>query len=248
MCDSPIGKRQSYLEWTDYFMAMAFLAAKRSKDPSTQVGCCIVNEDKKIVALGYNGFPIGCSDDVSRGHKYFIFFFFCDFVDFRFHQTHWSKCRNSHGARKPAIRCNRNSRTCVMLRWMLCSIKIRPIWRIAACMWHYFHATNVPKWSFNRASRKLFICPINMRRSPKWLHRRECWTQPAFNTHSMYRRVRKLLSILRKSIGRKTSINCRPRRLKNHRHPNELGTHQVNEIVLFLPCFFIAKRFGIFST
>lgn len=56
-------KRESYLEWQDYFMAMAFLAAKRSKDPSTQVGCCIVNEDKKIVALGYNGFPIGCSDD-----------------------------------------------------------------------------------------------------------------------------------------------------------------------------------------
>lgn len=59
----PAKKRNDYLEWPDYFMAMAFLAAKRSKDPSTQVGCCIVNEDKKIVALGYNGFPIGCSDD-----------------------------------------------------------------------------------------------------------------------------------------------------------------------------------------
>lgn len=44
-------------------MAMAFLAAKRSKDPSTQVGACIVDEDKKIVGVGYNGFPIGCSDD-----------------------------------------------------------------------------------------------------------------------------------------------------------------------------------------
>lgn len=60
---SPSKKRENYLEWNDYFMAMAFLAAKRSKDPSTQVGACIVNEDRKIVGLGYNGFPIGCSDD-----------------------------------------------------------------------------------------------------------------------------------------------------------------------------------------
>lgn len=45
-------------------MATAFLAAKRSKDPCSQVGACIVNEDKKIVGVGYNGMPIGCSDDV----------------------------------------------------------------------------------------------------------------------------------------------------------------------------------------
>lgn len=44
-------------------MASAFLAAKRSKDPCSQVGACIVNEDKKIVGIGYNGMPIGCSDD-----------------------------------------------------------------------------------------------------------------------------------------------------------------------------------------
>lgn len=80
MCDSSTGKREKYLEWPDYFMAMAFLAAKRSKDPSTQVGCCIVNEDKKIVALGYNGFPIGCSDDVCK----------CSFVSY-FHFIHPSK-------------------------------------------------------------------------------------------------------------------------------------------------------------
>lgn len=56
-------KRLDYLEWADYFMATAFLAAKRSKDPSTQVGACIVNKDKKIVGVGYNGFPNGCDDD-----------------------------------------------------------------------------------------------------------------------------------------------------------------------------------------
>ncbi|XP_063227906.1 deoxycytidylate deaminase [Bacillus rossius redtenbacheri] len=56
-------KRNDYLEWTDYFMATAFLAAKRSKDPCSQVGACIVNSEKKIVGVGYNGMPIGCSDD-----------------------------------------------------------------------------------------------------------------------------------------------------------------------------------------
>ncbi|KRT85216.1 hypothetical protein AMK59_2303, partial [Oryctes borbonicus] len=56
-------KRSSYLDWEEYFMATAFLAAKRSKDPVTQVGACIVNEDKHIVGIGYNGMPRGCSDD-----------------------------------------------------------------------------------------------------------------------------------------------------------------------------------------
>uniref|UniRef100_A0A182WTZ0 Probable deoxycytidylate deaminase n=1 Tax=Anopheles quadriannulatus TaxID=34691 RepID=A0A182WTZ0_ANOQN len=59
----PSGKRQDTLDWAECFMAMAFLAAKRSKDPSTQVGACIVNEDNRIVGIGYNGFPKGCSDD-----------------------------------------------------------------------------------------------------------------------------------------------------------------------------------------
>lgn len=44
-------------------MAVAFLTAMRSKDPSTQIGACIVNQDKRIVGVGYNGFPKGCSDD-----------------------------------------------------------------------------------------------------------------------------------------------------------------------------------------
>ena len=56
-------KRRDYLSWDDYFMAVAFLTAKRSKDPNTQVGACIVNAQKRIVGLGYNGFPKGASDD-----------------------------------------------------------------------------------------------------------------------------------------------------------------------------------------
>lgn len=45
------------LSWDDYFMCLALLSAKRSKDPQTQVGACIVSPDKKIVGIGYNGFP-----------------------------------------------------------------------------------------------------------------------------------------------------------------------------------------------
>jgi dCMP deaminase len=56
-------KRQDYISWDEYFMGVALLSAKRSKDPSTQVGACIVNDKNKIVGAGYNGLPIGCSDD-----------------------------------------------------------------------------------------------------------------------------------------------------------------------------------------
>ena len=57
------GKRQDYLTWDEYFMGVAKLSGLRSKDPHTQVGACIVSSDNKILSMGYNGFPIGCSDD-----------------------------------------------------------------------------------------------------------------------------------------------------------------------------------------
>lgn len=56
-------KRESVLTWNQYFMGLAHLSAKRSKDPNTQVGACIVNEDKRVVGIGYNGLPRNCSDD-----------------------------------------------------------------------------------------------------------------------------------------------------------------------------------------
>ncbi len=56
-------KRKDYISWDEYFMGIALLSAKRSKDPNTQVGACIVNQLNKIVGIGYNGFPIGCPDD-----------------------------------------------------------------------------------------------------------------------------------------------------------------------------------------
>lgn len=57
-------KRSEYISWEEYFMGVAILSAKRSKDPGTQVGACIVNEDNRIMSVGYNGMPYGCSDDV----------------------------------------------------------------------------------------------------------------------------------------------------------------------------------------
>mgnify|MGYP003235217125 FL=1 len=56
-------KRKDYISWDEYFMGVAKLSALRSKDPNTQVGACIVSSDNKILSMGYNGLPRGCSDD-----------------------------------------------------------------------------------------------------------------------------------------------------------------------------------------
>lgn len=56
-------KRTDYISWDEYFMGVATLAGMRSKDPNTQVGACIVGNDNKILSIGYNGLPSGCSDD-----------------------------------------------------------------------------------------------------------------------------------------------------------------------------------------
>ena len=56
-------KRKDYISWDEYFMGVSLLAAKRSKDPNTQVGACIVDANNIILSTGYNGFPYGCSDD-----------------------------------------------------------------------------------------------------------------------------------------------------------------------------------------
>ena len=56
-------KRKDYISWDEYFMSVAILSGMRSKDPNTQVGACIVSSDNEILSMGYNGLPIGCSDD-----------------------------------------------------------------------------------------------------------------------------------------------------------------------------------------
>ena len=58
-----MAKRDDYISWDEYFMGIALLSARRSKDPSTQVGACIVDDNTKIMSVGYNGFPHGCDDD-----------------------------------------------------------------------------------------------------------------------------------------------------------------------------------------
>ena len=57
------------INWDEYFMGIALLSAKRSKDPSTQVGACIVDDDHKVVSIGYNGMPRGIADNESNIHK-----------------------------------------------------------------------------------------------------------------------------------------------------------------------------------
>lgn len=56
-------KRNDFITWDTYFMGVADLSSHRSKDDSSRVGACIVNDRNHIIGIGYNGFPIGCSDD-----------------------------------------------------------------------------------------------------------------------------------------------------------------------------------------
>lgn len=57
------GKREDYLSWEEFFMGSAILVSARSKDPSNQVGACLVNDDKKVLSLGYNGLTRNMDDD-----------------------------------------------------------------------------------------------------------------------------------------------------------------------------------------
>lgn len=56
--------RYDYIRWDEYFMGLAMFSAQRSKDPSTQVGACIVSKENKIISVGYNGMPTGCIDEL----------------------------------------------------------------------------------------------------------------------------------------------------------------------------------------
>jgi dCMP deaminase len=58
-----IEPRKDYITWDDYFMGIALLSAMRSKDPSSQVGACIVSDEKRILSIGYNGTTRGIEDD-----------------------------------------------------------------------------------------------------------------------------------------------------------------------------------------
>lgn len=63
-------KRKDYFSWDEYFMGIALLSSQRSKDNNTQVGACIVSLKNKILSVGYNGMPTGCSDDEMPWERY----------------------------------------------------------------------------------------------------------------------------------------------------------------------------------
>ena len=68
-------KKEDYISWSNYFMELAKLTSKRSKDPSSRVGACIVNKENKIISVGYNGLPNGMNDDDfnwSRNNDFWI--------------------------------------------------------------------------------------------------------------------------------------------------------------------------------
>lgn len=62
-------KRTDYISWDDYFMGISLLSGMRSKDPSTQVGACIVDNNNRIVSIGYNGLLMDVVMKISLGRE-----------------------------------------------------------------------------------------------------------------------------------------------------------------------------------
>lgn len=62
-------KREDYISWDEYFMGVALITGLRSKDPNSQVGCCIASSDNRILSLGYNGAPRGLNDDLMKWNR-----------------------------------------------------------------------------------------------------------------------------------------------------------------------------------
>lgn len=62
-------KPHDIINWDEFFMGLASMSALRSKDPSSQVGACIADQDNKVVSIGYNGMPRGCPEDKLTWNK-----------------------------------------------------------------------------------------------------------------------------------------------------------------------------------
>lgn len=54
----------SPIDWDTYFMSVAILTSKRSKDNNTQVGAVIVDKYRRIIGCGYNGFISGLDESL----------------------------------------------------------------------------------------------------------------------------------------------------------------------------------------
>jgi len=59
-----LAPKSDIITWDDFFMGVCKLAAERSRDPSTAVGCCIVDDFNNIVGVGFNGLPRGCDPNL----------------------------------------------------------------------------------------------------------------------------------------------------------------------------------------
>ena len=99
--DTKDSKREDYIKWDEYFKGIAMLSAQRSKDPSTQVGACIVDANNKIVGIGYNGFPRGCSDDELPLHTVYLDTYYIDRTEVT--NGEYAQCVSS-GACRPPVR------------------------------------------------------------------------------------------------------------------------------------------------
>ena len=133
-------KRTDYLSWDEYFMGIAVLSSLRSKDPHTQVGACIVNQDKRIVGVGYNGFPRGCSDDeIPWGRD-------GDWVNTKYPYV-------CHAELNAILNANGNLKGCTLY------VDLFP----CSCTWTSFPATSAPRQSSRRGFPESSIFRTNTR-------------------------------------------------------------------------------------
>lgn len=200
-------KKTDYLDWDEYFMALTFLAAKRSKDPATQVGACIINPDKRIVSLGYNGMPRGCSDDEfpwgkdttnSEMDSKFLYgiemletrIIICSFSPMNFfclNRISWNfvSLFSFFVLQSNNIDINNNEYCfrvqCVTQRSMPYWTRILQTSRVARYTLACFHVTSVPKLSYNQASERLFTCPTRTPIRRRRKHRKGCYKRPLLN-------------------------------------------------------------------
>jgi len=92
-------KRKDYLSWDEAFMQTAYVIAQRSKDPNTQNGAVIVDENNIVVGLGYNGFPRGCSDEKLPWERE------GDFLDTKYAYVVHAEENAVYNANKPTENC-----------------------------------------------------------------------------------------------------------------------------------------------
>lgn len=141
-----IKKREDYISWDEYFMGVAMLSGMRSKDPNSQVGACIVSNDNKILSMGYNGFPKGCSDD----------------------EFPWAREGDPLDTKYLYVT---HSELNAILNYRGGSLEGAKLYV------SLFRAMNVPRQSFRRGSKRLYMTVTNTNTHRLSLHPKGCWMQ-----------------------------------------------------------------------